>query len=180
MNDTTSYNGSLIVLCCLTRRVMLMSRRIVFVTRRLTFMSRRIVFVTHRLTFMSRRIIFVTCRLVFLHADLRLCPAESYSLHTDLHLCPAELYLSGADPAPKSDCSMGWRLVVKNLQLRVWGAVSPPAGPGQSPGGGPGGEAPQKLLEFKYFTTPKISSSCHIFIFVNKYKNLLRLWERSF
>ena len=30
------------------------------------------------------------------------------------------------------------------IQLGVWGAVSPPAGPGQRPGGGPGG-SPRKL-----------------------------------
>ena len=62
---TTSYNGSLIVLCCLTRRVMFMSHRLVFVTCRLTFMFWRIAFVTCRLTFMSRRIVFVARRLVF-------------------------------------------------------------------------------------------------------------------
>ena len=60
---TSSYNGSLIVLCCLTCRVTFMSRRLVFITCRLMFMSCRIVFITRRLTFMSRRLIFVTHRI---------------------------------------------------------------------------------------------------------------------
>ena len=66
MNDTTSYNKSFIDLCCHTRRVMFMCRRLVFVTRRLTFMSRILVFVTRRVMFMSRRLVFVTGRLTFM------------------------------------------------------------------------------------------------------------------
>ena len=45
---TSSNHGSPIVLCCPTRRVMPMYRRLVFVTRRLMLMSRRLVFVTRR------------------------------------------------------------------------------------------------------------------------------------
>ena len=59
---TSSNNGSLIILCCPTHRVMFMSCRLVFVTSRLMFMSRRLVFVTRRLTFMLCRIVFATRR----------------------------------------------------------------------------------------------------------------------
>ena len=31
--------------------------------------------------------------------------------------------VSGADPVPKSDCSMSLSLVVKNLQLGAWGVL---------------------------------------------------------
>ena len=69
-NDTMSYNGPLIVLCCLTRRVMFMSRRLVFVTCRVMFISRRLVFVTRRDMFMSRRLVFVTRRVMFMKRRL--------------------------------------------------------------------------------------------------------------
>ena len=41
------------------------------------------------------------------------------------------------------------------MQLGVWGAVSSPAGPGQSRCGGPGGEAPEDL-EILHFTVPRL------------------------
>ena len=62
---TTSYNGSLIVLCYLTRRLVCVTRRLVFVTRRLEFVTRGLVFVTHRLVFVTCRLVFATRRLVF-------------------------------------------------------------------------------------------------------------------
>ena len=65
MNDATSYNETLIVLCCLTRRLVFVTRRLVFVTRRLVFVTCRLVFVTHRLVFVTHRFKFVTRRLVF-------------------------------------------------------------------------------------------------------------------
>ena len=64
-NDTTRYNGSLIVLCCVTRRLLFVTRRLVFVACRLLFVTCRLVFVTRRLVFVTRRLVFVTCRLVF-------------------------------------------------------------------------------------------------------------------
>ena len=64
-NDPMSYNGTLIALCCLTRRLVFVTSRLVFVTRRLVFVTRRLVFVTCRLVFVTRRLVFVTCRLAF-------------------------------------------------------------------------------------------------------------------
>ena len=64
-NGTTSYNGTLIVLCCLTRRLVFVTSRLVFVTRRLVFVTRRLVFVTRRLVFITCRLVFVACRLAF-------------------------------------------------------------------------------------------------------------------
>ena len=37
---------------------------------------------------------------------------------------------------------------MSNPAVGLWGAVSPPVGPGQSPGGGSGGKAPEKNLNF--------------------------------
>ena len=62
---TTSYNGSLKVICYLTCRLAFITRRLVLVTRRLEFVTRGLVFVTHRLVFVTRRLVFVTRRLVF-------------------------------------------------------------------------------------------------------------------
>ena len=76
---TTSYNGSLIVLCCLTRRVMFMSRRRVFFTYRLMLVSRKSIFVTRRLTFMCLRIVLVRCRIVFVTRRLQKCSYVKFS-----------------------------------------------------------------------------------------------------
>ena len=49
------------------------------------------------------------------------------------------------------------------IQLGVWGAVSPPAGPGQLFGGGPGGEAPGSSEDTSFYSTkngPKIDAFC--------------------
>ena len=59
---TTSYNGSLIVLCCLTHRLVFVTCKLIFVTRRLEFVTRRLVFVTRRLVFVTHRLVFVTRR----------------------------------------------------------------------------------------------------------------------
>ena len=56
---------SFIDLCCLTCRVMFMTRRLIFVTRRFIFVTRRLVFVTRRLVFVTCRFVFVTHRFVF-------------------------------------------------------------------------------------------------------------------
>ena len=45
-NDTTSYNQTLIVLCCLTRRLVFVTHRLVLVIRRLVLITGRLVFVT--------------------------------------------------------------------------------------------------------------------------------------
>ena len=58
-----------------------------------------------------------------------------------------------------------------SLQLGVWGASSPPAGPGQSSGGGPGskgGKLPQ-ALEILQFTLAK---KCQKYILVVLYTKL--------
>ena len=52
-----------------------------------------------------------------------------------------------ARPGPGAIIEYG-PLVSCLIQLGVWGAESPPAGPGQSPGRGPGGEAPGSFLDF--------------------------------
>ena len=50
----------------------------------------------------------------------------------------------------------GWRSVISSewddhTAEGLGGAVSPPAGPGQSPGGGAGGEAPGSSLNLAFF-----------------------------
>ena len=77
MNDTMSYNGTLIVLCCLTHRLIFVTcrlvpvkRGLVFVTCRLVFLTRRLVLVTCRLVFVIRRLVFVTRRQVFVTCRL--------------------------------------------------------------------------------------------------------------
>ena len=47
-NDTTSYNGTLIVLYCLTCRLVFVTSRLILVTCRLVFVTPRSVFDTHR------------------------------------------------------------------------------------------------------------------------------------
>ena len=92
-NDTTSYSGTLIVLCCLTwrlifvtRRLVFVSHRLAFVTHRLVFVTRRLVFVTHKLVFVTRRLVFVvrrlilvTCRLVFITCRVQKCSYVKFS-----------------------------------------------------------------------------------------------------
>ena len=50
----------------------------------------------------------------------------------------------------------GFHLPKTQSQLGVWGAVSPPVGPGQSLGGGPGGKAPGSSPDFEFFSALKI------------------------
>ena len=72
MNNTMSYNGTLIVLCCLTCRF-------VFVTCRFVFVKCRLIFVSGRLVFVTSRLVFVTCRLVFLTRRVPKCSYIKFS-----------------------------------------------------------------------------------------------------
>ena len=62
MNDTMSYNGSLIVLCCLTCRSMFITQRFIFVINRGRNVTCRVQYFTHRFMKQICRIIFVTHR----------------------------------------------------------------------------------------------------------------------
>ena len=105
-NDTTSYNGSLIVLCCLTRRPRSLTRRLIFVTRRL-------VFVTHRLVFVTRRLVFVTRRLVFVTRRVQKCSYVKFS-KSPIFVSPSETPTGILFPQSIHLCKIGVLSMVRN------------------------------------------------------------------